>query len=64
VSEKLLIDQRRAAELLGVSERALEAMRLRRTGPAYIKITPRSVRYSIEDLERFIESRRIVTAQG
>jgi hypothetical protein len=62
VTQDKLVDQRKAAEMLGCSERALEAMRLRETGPAFVRVSPRCIRYKIEDLQQFIESRRIAPA--
>jgi hypothetical protein len=61
MSQEQLVDQRRAAEILGCSERALEAMRLRKIGPAFVRISERCVRYRLEDIEQFIVSRRIET---
>jgi predicted DNA-binding transcriptional regulator AlpA len=59
--DNTLISQRDAADLLGLSERTLEAMRLRKTGPAFVRISRRCVRYRHADLERFIESRTVAT---
>lgn len=58
---ELLISQREAADLLGLSERTLKAMRLRKTGPTFVRISRRCVRYRLADLERFIESRTVAT---
>lgn len=53
--EKYVIDRRRAAELLNVSERTLERWRRRGEGPLWTKIG-RYVRYSFADLSAFLES--------
>ena len=51
-----LVDQSKAATLLGLSERTLEAWRYRGGGPPFVKIG-RRVFYRREDLHAFIESR-------
>ncbi len=55
---------RETARYMGVSEAWLAAARSRGTGPAYTKLH-RGVRYSREDLEKFMKERRIAsTAEG
>ncbi len=51
--EKLL-NEKEAAELLGQSPRTLQQWRWRATGPRYVK-NGRSVRYSLTDLQEFID---------
>jgi predicted DNA-binding transcriptional regulator AlpA len=57
-----LIDQRGAAALIGNSERTLERWRAERTGPPYIKLSPRAVRYSRAGLIEWLRSRTVSTA--
>jgi predicted DNA-binding transcriptional regulator AlpA len=59
MSTDLLLSQRRVAELLGLSERTLEAMRLRGTGPTFVRLSKRCVRYRMADLDRFIATRTV-----
>ena len=46
-----------AAELIGLKTRALEAWRYRGTGPRWVKLSPRVVRYRRADLIEWAESR-------
>lgn len=48
------LTEAQVAQLTGFSPRALEAMRSRREGPAYLKIG-RSVRYRAADVRAWIE---------
>lgn len=48
-----------AAAEIGCSERTLERLQARGDGPAFVRATPRLVFYLREDLERWLESRRI-----
>ena len=47
-----------AAAYIGVSQRALEGLRYRGTGPKYSKVG-RSIFYSVKDLDVFMASRRV-----
>lgn len=54
-----LLRTRDVADLLKVSDRAVEAWRQRGTGPAYIKMAGGPVRYRRDDVESWlIRSRR------
>jgi predicted DNA-binding transcriptional regulator AlpA len=53
-----IIDERKAAQFLGISVRTLQARRLSCKQPPFIKIG-RSVRYRLDDLERFLAENRI-----
>ncbi len=46
-----------AAELVGVEARALEAWRNRGSGPRYVKVSPRCIRYRRIDLIEWAERR-------
>jgi len=49
-----LVNQRRAAEILGVNQHTLENWRYRRIGPRARKIGQRLIRYHVADLAAFI----------
>jgi predicted DNA-binding transcriptional regulator AlpA len=59
-----LIDERIAADFLGYSVRALQNWRLRGGGPAFIKVSSRSVRYRRRDLIAWAEQRLRVNTSG
>lgn len=46
------------ADFLGTSEGALAQWRYRGIGPAFIKLSPRSVRYDWADVQQYVENRR------
>ena len=52
-TRKRLVDERRAAEILGLQVRTLQAWRVSGKGVRYVKIG-RAVRYSLDDLDAFI----------
>lgn len=54
-----LLNEKEAAEMLRYSVRALQNWRLRGGGPKFIKVSGRSVRYAISDLNAWIEERRV-----
>lgn len=59
-----LINEHEAARLLGYTVRALQNWRVRGGGPAFIKVSSRSVRYCRRDLIAWIEKhRRFNTSQ-
>jgi len=49
-----------AAEILGLSPRTLEALRVRGGGPTYLKVG-RLVRYDREDIDGWLEGQRRVS---
>jgi hypothetical protein len=51
-----LFRETQAAELLGCSIRSLQSWRQRGTGPAYIRLSPRAIRYSYGDLQKWLTS--------
>lgn len=53
-----LIDGHTVAEILGISEHQLRVWRMQGRGPMYVKLG-RSVRYNMDDLKAWIESRRV-----
>ncbi|GHF32207.1 hypothetical protein GCM10017044_28910 [Kordiimonas sediminis] len=52
-----LLNERQAAAYLNQSVRTLQGWRLRGGGPRFVKISGRSVRYRIEDINAWIEGR-------
>lgn len=57
--QQTLQTEAEAAEQLGVAERTLQTWRHRGSGPAYIRISSRCVRYRQRDLNAWLESRLI-----
>ena len=58
---KRILRTPKAAEYLGISESWLEKKRLEGGGPPYIKLGHRAVGYDIDDLDRWLESRRVAS---
>lgn len=54
---EILISSRTAAQTLGLSQKTLEAMRVRGDGPKFIKISSRKVVYSEAHLREWISGR-------
>ena len=52
-----LLKPKEAAARLGLTVRFLEARRYRGDGPAFVRISPRCVRYRDSDLQEWIEAR-------
>jgi predicted DNA-binding transcriptional regulator AlpA len=49
-----------AAEMLGVAPATLRDWKCQRTGPPYIQISTRCVRYSEADIRQYAADRRVV----
>ena len=52
-----LLDEKQTASLLGLTPRAMQNFRYRGSGPPYVKISNRCVRYRMEDILQFIDER-------
>jgi predicted DNA-binding transcriptional regulator AlpA len=52
-----LVSERQAADFLGVTVRALQKWRVTGTGPTYVRISSRCIRYRRRDLHAWIEAR-------
>lgn len=52
-----LMDTQATAQLLGVQPRTLEAWRTRGHGPPFVTLSPRCVRYRLEEVERWLNNR-------
>jgi predicted site-specific integrase-resolvase len=59
-----LLTARQAGELLGVSPETLERWRGAGTGPAFIRLSGRYIRYQPDDLEAFIQNARRSSTAG
>ena len=53
-----LITTKEAAEMLGAKPATLRGWRYAKTGPPFVQMTRRSVKYVLGDLERYIAERR------
>ena len=56
---KRLVGQKEAAEYLGLSEATLERDRWRGGEIPYIRVGPRSIRYDLNLLNEYIESKTV-----
>jgi len=55
---RLLVDARTAAQMLSVSQRTLYSLTTPRGEIPVIKLAGRSLRYAVDDLRAFVDSRR------
>ena len=56
---KNLVKQKEAAERLGLSEATLERDRWRGGDIPYIKVGPRAIRYDLDQLDAYLESKTV-----
>lgn len=54
-----LLDERRAAEFLGVTPACMRAWRFRQQGPAYVRLNGRLVRYEMSELRSYLSSAKV-----
>ncbi len=54
-----LIDSRTAADLLGLKPHTLAVWRTRGVGPAFTRLSRRSIRYRRADVEAWADARRV-----
>jgi predicted DNA-binding transcriptional regulator AlpA len=52
-----LLDTRQVADLLGMSVAWVEIARHKGSGPAYVRVTPRCVRYRRSDVKAWLNER-------
>jgi predicted site-specific integrase-resolvase len=65
VEARPLLTAKEAAARLGVTAKALESWRGVGTGPVYIRLSGKFIRYKTEDLDAFVEmNRRHSTSQA
>jgi hypothetical protein len=55
---ELHIDEKRAAEYLGISPRTLQGYRTKGGGPEFVKISHKVVRYKIADLMKWVQNKK------
>jgi predicted DNA-binding transcriptional regulator AlpA len=53
-----LLTEAEAAEYLSASRMFLRKMRMRQAGPAWVRMGSRAIRYSVEDLNSWIQAQR------
>lgn len=53
-----IMNEKQAAQYVGLSQRTLQAYRFKRKPPTYIKVG-RAVRYRQDDLDDFLEANRV-----
>lgn len=53
-----LIDERTAADALGLMPRTLQEWRRRGYGPPVVRVSSRCIRYDVQDLRRWLDSRK------
>ncbi|MCC6160304.1 MAG: helix-turn-helix domain-containing protein [Deltaproteobacteria bacterium] len=57
MADDIILCERDAARILGLSPRALQAWRCQGRGPQFIRVSSRCVRYRREDLDSFLAAR-------
>ncbi|WP_082786199.1 helix-turn-helix transcriptional regulator [Acetobacter tropicalis] len=55
----LVIPEKQAAEMLGISRRTLQNLRIDGAGPPFVQITSRRVGYSLSALQEWIAARSV-----
>lgn len=53
--QTILVNEREAADMLGLTPRTLQAWRQQGEGPPYVRVSSRCIRYRIADLEDWAE---------
>ena len=61
---KKLVGQKEASEYLGLSEATLERDRWRGGDIPFVRVGPRSIRYSLDQLEEYVQSRTVGRMQN
>ncbi len=51
-----LLNTLQVAEILLLRPNSVEKMRMRGDGPPFIRVTPRAIRYRLEDVEKWVTS--------
>lgn len=57
--EPFLISEEQAAELIGLTPRFLQARRYQGTGPPFVRISSRCIRYRPDDIRRWAADRLV-----
>ncbi len=62
-SEKALLSEKQVAAEYGLGQAWLRRCRLMRTGPPYVRLGSRMVRYRRRDLENYLDGCRVETGR-
>lgn len=57
--ELQMIDETQVSEIMGLSLRTIQTWRLNKMGPPYIHISSNTIRYLLNDVKHWLQSRRI-----
>lgn len=63
MEKQQVLDEKQAADYVGLSVRTLQSRRFNSLTPAFLKLG-RSVRYRLTDLDAFLEAHRVDPARG
>lgn len=64
-SSPVLLTEKEASRILGFSIRTLQKWRIQGRGPIFVRVSPRAIRYRLDDLESWIiESLRTSTSDA
>ena len=55
----ILVDEKEAARMLGYTIRALQSWRLQGRGPKFVRVSAKSIRYRVQDLESWAAARLV-----
>jgi len=58
-ADPYLLDTKQAGKFLSISDKTLRTWRCQGRGPAFVAISPRSVRYRVEDLKAWADARLV-----
>ena len=56
---EIYLNERQAAQKIGVTASAMQAWRLRGGGPPFVKISCRCIRYAESELDAWMQARRV-----
>ena len=56
-----ILNTREAAQYLGLSQTCLEHWRMLRTGPPFVRVSARCIRYRLDDLETWLVEQTVET---
>lgn len=60
IADDELLDAASTALFLGLSERTLERWRRDRTGPSYVRMSVRAIRYRLSELRAWRDARTVI----
>lgn len=63
-NDRNVLSDREAAQYIGMSASYLQHARLRNEGPPFVRLGRRTIRYRVEDLQRFLGEHRVETRNG